>query len=99
MNEPLIPDAAYDAGEKAALPYVTPSYGSDHISTDAADVSSDVLRAAAPIIVAAELQALVDVLVEKHREMREEDGRALRSVGLSVAIDLLRTRGEELRSP
>lgn len=88
MTEPLIPDAAYDAGEKAALPYVATS--------DALDVASDVIRVAAPLIVNAELQALVDILREKREEFRAEDDRAIRSSGVGTAIDWLRTRIYEL---
>lgn len=88
MTEPLIPDAAYDAGDHEAARYVA--------SSDAPDVAADVIRAAAPLIVVAELQALVDILAEKREEMCTEDHRPLRSSALGTAIDLLRTRIDEL---
>jgi hypothetical protein len=84
--ERSIPEAAYEAGERAALPYVA--------EVDALDVARDVLRAAAPLIVAAELRRLTDGLEVVAREMAAEDDRNIRSSALGEGIRRLRVRAD-----
>ncbi|HEY2763345.1 MAG TPA: hypothetical protein VGJ13_04945 [Pseudonocardiaceae bacterium] len=56
MSDIEIPDAAYDAGERAMEPYIS--------GLDAYDAASDVIRAAAPLVVATELRRLAEFLEE-----------------------------------
>ena len=81
-----IPDAAYEAGERAATSYVA--------EVDALDVVSDVLHAAVPLDRAAELRRITDELEALAQEMREEDGRTIRSSGLGEGIRHLRRRAD-----
>ena len=80
-----IPEAAYEAGERAAQP---------HVAARALDVALDVLHAAVPLIVAAELRDLTDELEVVAREMAEEDDRNIRSSALGEGIRRLRIRAD-----
>jgi len=85
-----IPDAAYEAGAREAL-------RNDEVDELAAvDVAADILRAAAPLIVAAELRRLTDKLEALAREMAAEDDRNIRSSALGEGVRRLRTRADEL---
>jgi len=81
-----IPDAVYEAGERAAMPYVA--------EVDALDVASDVLHAAVPLIVAAELRRLAAELEAIQQEMRETGERLFYSPGLGEGIRHLRVRAD-----
>lgn len=56
-----------------------------------------VVEAAAPLILAAELDRLGDQLVEVRDAMRQEDGRTLRSSALAEGIRAIRARASVLR--
>ena len=60
-------------------------------------VSSDVLRAAAPLIVAGELTRLADELEKLRLDMREADDGTIGAVGLGEALRRMRARADELR--
>jgi len=79
-----IPDAVYEAGERAAMPYVA--------EVDALDVASDVLHAAVPLDRAVELRSVADALGAAQAEMCETDNSRLRSAGVGEAIRYLRVR-------
>jgi len=79
-----IPDAAYAAGEQAAVRYVAEG--------DALDVASDVLHAAVPLDRARELRQMVTELEALQVEMCETDNSRLRSSGVGEAILHLRVR-------
>ena len=79
-----IPDAVYEAGERAAMPYVA--------EVDALGVASDVLHAAVPLDRAVELRSVADVLGAVQQEMRETGERLVCSPGLGEAIRYLRVR-------
>lgn len=55
------------------------------------------LRAATPLIVAAELERIGVGLCQRQQEMRAEDDRSIRSAALGEAITVLRDRAAELR--
>jgi hypothetical protein len=55
------------------------------------------LKAAAPLILAAELERIGVVLCQRQQEMRAEDDRSIRSAALGEAITVLRDRAAELR--
>jgi ferredoxin len=55
------------------------------------------LHAAAPLIVAAELECIGVGLCQRQQEMRAEDDRSIRSAALGEAITVLRDRVAELR--
>ena len=82
-----IPEAAYEAGERAAQPYV---------GARALDVALDVLRAAVPLDRAAELRRMADELEVVAREMAAEDDRNIRSSALGEGVRRLRARADEL---
>jgi len=81
-----IPDAASEAGAFAARPYVTDSY-----CDLAPAIVRDVLDAAAPLIVTAELRRLVAELEAIQAQMWATDGDVL-----GEGIRLIRDRADAL---
>jgi hypothetical protein len=82
-----IPDEAAEAFRRVKFNFGYAPVGSD----------IDALKAAAPLIVAAELDRLADDLTLTQQDMREEDNRTIRSSGLGTGIARLRDRAAELR--
>jgi hypothetical protein len=93
MDELEIPDDAVYAGEEI----ISEAYVAV-VRPDAEVVADDVIRAAAPLIVAAELERIADELDVRREEIRAEDDRTVRSSGLGEGIRHLRKRADELKS-
>lgn len=83
MSELPIPEAAYEAGKRATLAYI-------EVDSDADDCASDAIRAAAPLVVGAELRRLA------------QDWRMVSSAGegfwFRTAAELLERRAAELEN-
>lgn len=88
MSELEIPDAAYTAGESVAVDFVAES--------DAIDVASDILRAGAALIVAAELRRMADRIEADVAEARRHLGPDESDGGAHDAVSALRERADEL---
>lgn len=92
-----IPQAVYADGQAALDEFpLDPPYRFG--SRDLADASAEVLHAAAPGIVAAELLRLADQLTELAESMRQEDDRGIRAAGLFEGITVIRERAAQLRA-
>jgi hypothetical protein len=82
-----IPDDAAEAFRRVKTKWACEPLASDHYA----------LEAAAPLIVAAELERLGVALCQRQQEMRDEYDRSIRSAALGEAITALRDRAAELR--
>lgn len=82
-----IPDEAVEAFRRVKFNFGYAPVGSD----------IDALKAAAPAILAAELERIGVALCQRQQEMRDEDDRSIRSAALGEAITVLRDRLAELR--
>lgn len=85
-----IPDEAKSAGWEALL-------DARSENRELVQAYARALHAAAPLIVAAELERIGVDLCQRQQEMRAEDDRSIRSAALGEAITVLRDRAAELR--
>jgi len=87
-----VPDEAHDAGTRAASCYMD--------TEDAIDVTSDVLRAGAPIVVAAELRRMAAGLDDRAEEIADDNNLPVTkrsyASGMFEAASRLRERADEL---
>lgn len=84
-----IPDEAYEAGERAVTTY-------DLVArTDAYEIASDVLRAAASLILAAELERMAELIWQEHGVGNQGDEDYV--TGVDDSILMIRGRAAELR--
>lgn len=91
MSEIEIPKAAFLVAWDVFEPATEGDRGRDYSAT-----VEDAVRAAAPLIVAAELRRLADELDVRREEMRTEDDRTVRSSGLGEGTRRIRERAAEL---
>lgn len=84
MGKYILPDAAYDAGQRALNSY--PLVVGDRLS-----VAKDAITAAAPIILTTKLTEIVNRLQELPESIRDEDGRSIRSSPIGLAVWALAT--------
>jgi hypothetical protein len=89
MREVQIPNQAYDAGLDALVHY---PLGLD----DRLGAVDEVLHAAAPVIVVAELRRLMEELTEAYLAAIEFDKKSARATGISAAALKIQHRITEL---